>query len=446
MANNVTIPANVNAEKALLGSVLLNENLIPDLIDQVVEDDFYDKKHRIIFNAIKELSLQKKSVDITTLVAELENNQKLSQIGDIDYLNELLSFDYTATNLDSYIAIVKDASLKRTTIFEMQKLIEKAYNGTTPATELVDELEKKGLELSSRRNTSSFANLASITEKVRNNIESLANNVSDVTGLNTGFDNLNKVTYGFQPGALVILAARPAMGKSAFAMNIAVQAAIANKNGRASVAIFNFEMTSEQLVTRIIASDACIPLGKLNLGNLSSDDWKCFNASGQKLSKLNVFFDDSSQTTIENIRAKCRKLKASETGLDFVVIDYLQLLTGDSKGKSTQEEVREISRNLKLLALELNIPVLALSQLNRMVDARDDHQPVMADLRDSGAIEQDADLILFLYRPDRYKKDDRPGQAILSIGKNRSGATGELTYLFEGPIQKFIENNKGDAQ
>lgn len=441
--NNPVIPSNVEAEIALLGCLFLDENLMINVNDEIVFQDFYDSKNRELFKVMKMLYSENKNIDITTVSSEIIASDKLGLVGGLDYINTIANFTYSTSNIDSYISLVKEASLKRLAIDSLNKLVQKGYDGSIKATDYINQLESEIFELSKRRKTEQLEIIKDVLVKVQENTERNFENKEGITGLNTGFSNLNKLTLGLQKENLIILAARPAMGKSAFAMNLAVQVAESNMDGKANVAIFSLEMGADQLVERMIACDSSIHLTKLKKGSLSATDWRLFSASSNKLGRLNIYFDDSANVTVSNIRTKCRKL-ASEHGLDFVIIDYLQLIEGDEPGKSKHEEVSKISRSLKLMARELKIPVLALAQLSREVEKRDEKKPIMADLRDSGSIEQDADIVMFLYREDYYKKNsERPNEADLIVAKNRSGSAGvELKYIFQGGYSKFEDNDK----
>ncbi len=441
-----TIPANVEAEIALLGCILIDENLMIEIADLLIPDDFYDAKNRLIYRSMLNLSKEGKNIDITTVVSTLEKSNLLEQCGGIEYLSSIADRSYSTLNFETYCDLVSEASIKRQTIDKLTKLAQDGYDSKIGAFDYVDSVEKTIFELSKRRKVDSFRTISEVSKNVLTNTENNASRTDEVVGLDTGFGSLNKYTLGFQAGQLIILAARPAMGKSAMAMNLAVRMARANKDGHASVAIFSLEMSAEQLVERMVACDSNIRLNNIKNGRIGAkNDWTRFNTACNNLGQLNLYFDDSSDASISSIRAKCRKL-ASETGLDFVVIDYLQLIESDSANAkaSTQERVSKISRSLKLMARELNVPVLALSQLSRDVEKRDDKKPIMADLRDSGSIEQDADIVLFLYREDYYNKASaRKNEADLIISKNRSGSTSDgLPFMFAGEYSRFTEKKE----
>ncbi|MDE7263218.1 MAG: replicative DNA helicase [Anaeroplasmataceae bacterium] len=441
-----SVPCNVEAEIALIGCILMDENLIVELSDLLIPDDFYDAKNRLIYRTMLNLSKEGKSIDVTTVVSMLEGNHLLEQCGGIDYLSSIADRSYSTLNFESYCDLVSEASIKRSTIQKLTKLAQDGYDNKVDAFDYVDLVEREVFELSKRRKVDSFKPISVVSKTVLTNTEQNSSRTDEVVGLDTGFGCLNKYTQGFQPGQLLILAARPAMGKSAMAMNLAVRIARANKGGHATVAIFSLEMSAEQLVERMIACDSNIRLNNIKNGRIGTkNDWTRFNTACNNLGQLNLYFDDSSDSSISSIRAKCRKL-ASDTGLDFIVIDYLQLIESDSaNSRATQQErVSKISRSLKLMARELNVPVLALSQLSREVEKRDDKKPIMADLRDSGSIEQDADIVMFLYREDYYNKaSTRKQEADLIISKNRSGSTNDgLPFMFTGEYSRFTEKKE----
>ncbi|MDE5855602.1 MAG: replicative DNA helicase, partial [Anaeroplasmataceae bacterium] len=356
-----SVPANVEAEIALIGCILMDENLIVELSDILLPDDFYDSKNRLIYRTMLNLSKEGKNIDVTTVVSTLEGNHLLDQCGGIEYLSSIADRSYSTLNFESYCDLVSEASIKRTTIQKLTKLAQDGYDSKVEAFDYVDLVEKEVFELSKRRKVDSFKPISVVSKTVLTNTEQNSSRTDEVVGLDTGFGCLNKYTQGFQPGQLIILAARPAMGKSAMAMNLAVRVARANKGGHGTVAIFSLEMSAEQLVERMIACDSNIRLNNIKSGRIGTkNDWTRFNTACNNLGQLNLYFDDSSDASISSIRAKCRKL-ASDVGLDFIVIDYLQLIESDSaNSRATQQErVSKISRSLKLMARELGVPVLA---------------------------------------------------------------------------------------
>ncbi len=439
---NIVIPANTEAEKGLLGSAILDANILAKVEGRLYERDFYEPRNKIIFSSLISLYREGKNVDITSLISDLEVKGNLNKAGGFEYISSLADLGYSTSNVDTYISFIEDASLRRDTLKLLQTLIEKGYQPSNKTQDFLEDMEKSVFEISKRRKIGSFTNIKDITIKVLEAAEARSKQRDNIVGLKTGFSVLDKYTLGFQPGQLIILAARPAMGKSAMALNLACNIASKNKEGRATCAIFSLEMPQEQLVERMIASDSKIELKNIKTGRLKEAEWIRIQTACTRLNNLNIYFSDESDLTVSKIKSVSRQLKEI-SDLDFVVIDYLQLIKSDG-GRSTNEEVSRISRALKLMAQELSIPVLALSQLSRAVEKRDDKHPLMADLRDSGSIEQDADIIMFLYRDDYYNKSNstRKGEADLIISKNRSGQTTDekgIALLFNGEYSNFSE-------
>lgn len=441
MPTHLQMPANIDAERALLGSIIIDNTLMVDCINDIVAGDFYESKNSIIYSAYLLLYKEDKKIDFTSIKETLTNQNKFDMIG-LDYINKILDITYTTSNVKTYIELIRESSIKRQAISTLQDLAQYGFQPNNNTNDYLLEIEKKIFDLSKRRKTENFAEIGSVVDLYRERTLLNANSDGSITGIDTGFSNLNAVTLGLQPKTLVILAARPAMGKSAMAMNMAVNIAKKDKKDgtKPVVAVFSLEMGAEQLVERMIASEARIDLNALKTGNLTPAQRRLYDAACLSLSKLNIYFEDSSSVTINDIRSKCRKL-AAEKGLDFVVIDYLQLIEGDGSTHSKQEEVSKISRNLKIMARELEIPVVALAQLSREVEKRESKIPIMADLRDSGSIEQDADIVMFLYRDEYYNKNtERVGEADMIIAKNRSGSSGTaLRYNFLGQFSNFTE-------
>ena len=437
---NLQIPSEVEAEVALLGCAFLDSSVFETIYGYVKPEDFYDAKNKIIFRAMMDLYNQRMGLDLTTIISNLTNHNLLEQAGGIDYISQIAVRGYSTENVDSYVELVINASIRRKAISSLSNLSSKGYDLKIDTPAYLDEIEREIFDLSKNRTTSSLVHIKDVTANVRTEIEKKAAQEQDVIGLNTGFKQLNDFTQGFQKDQLIILAARPAMGKSALALNLATNIATFNKNGKASVAIFSLEMSSEMLVERVLACESKVELGYIRRGKIAKENWSRFNAACTKLSYLNIYFDDSADLTISKIRSKCRKLQ-EEVGLDFVVIDYLQLI--EETGGSQIEKITKITRSLKLMARDLHVPVLALSQLSRKVEERKDgdKKPILADLRDSGSIEQDADIVMFIYREEYYrpKQTTRPGEADIIIAKNRSGSTGEFVCRVNLQCQEFRE-------
>ena len=440
MAQNV--PYNLESEQAILGCVLIDNEIMVALSDEMKVQDFYDRRHQIIFTAMLNIYKNQMQIDFTTLIAELQIKNQLVEAGGAVYLSSLIDAVYTTANISDYIQIVQDAALKRNVIAAATSIAEAGYNANYDSTGYIDYAERLLSDLAKRRRTEGFTPIDSVLENVKNIM--LANRARDgeLTGLSTGFGKLDEITLGLQKDNLIILAARPAMGKSAFAMNIAINAALNNVKEETgepvSVAIFSLEMSQEQIAQRMTAAQARVNLNNIQKGSLNQKEMLLVESANDELAGLNIYFCDQGTVTVADIRAKCRKQKASG-GLDLVIIDYLQLINGSSKGGNRQEEVANISRSLKQMARELGVPVIALSQLSRKLEEREDKRPNMSDLRESGSIEQDADIIMFLYRDGYYNKNTEKVSNLteLIIAKNRSGVLGTIQLLFQGEYQLF---------
>jgi len=446
-------PHNREAEQAVLGSVFVDQGAMKSIIDKLDTTDFHIYRHRVIYNAMVDLYKESIEIDYTTLTNLLETRELLTEAGGIDYILGLINAVPSVANLENYINIVIDKSITRQIQDACRQIVEEGYT-TDNTNEYVDLSEKRIFDIAKDRRTSDFVRISKVTEEVIVKAESAKDNQGSITGLDTGFTMLNRYTLGLQPTELMIIAARPSMGKSAFALNIARNVAKLNVD-KPVVAFFSLEMGSDQLVSRMLSSESRIQSTKIRTGNLNNLEWQQLNLAKESLSKLNVMFDDSGTVKVTDLRQKCRKLQ-QDKGLHLVVIDYLQLLSGTNPGQGRVNEVSEISRTLKEMARELKIPVIALSQLSRNVERRDDKKPIMADLRESGSIEQDADIILFLYREDYYKKDsNRQNQVDIMIAKNRQGATTaepiklyfnkDISY-FENMITEDIESEMDDIE
>lgn len=436
------VPYDLNAEQSILGGVLIDNDTIVVLSDEMSVQDFYDRRHQLIFTAMLDLYRQGLNIDFITLSAALENKNQLLEAGGAVYLSSLIDKVYTTATINDYVQIVQDAALKRNIIAAASSITEAGYDPAYNSTSYIDYAERLIMDLSKKRRTEGFTNINTVIENVKQLMLANRSRGEEITGLSTGFPNLDEITLGLQKDNLIILAARPAMGKSAFAMNIAINAAKNNVNEKGepiSVALFSLEMSQEQIVQRMTASQARVNLGNIQKGNLSQKDMYLVESANDDLANLNIYFCDQAVLTVADIRAKCRKQKMA-SGLDLVVIDYLQLINGSSRSSNRQEEVSNISRSLKQMARELGIPVIALAQLSREVEKREDRHPQMADLRESGSIEQDADIIMFLYREEYYNKTSETGVSNLTelnIAKNRSGITCTLKFIFQGEYQVF---------
>ena len=439
MAQNV--PYNLESEQAILGCVLIDNEIMTSLSDEMTVQDFYDRRHQIIFSAMLNIYKNQMQIDFTTLIAELQIKNQLVEAGGAVYLSSLIDAVYTTANITDYIQIVQDAALKRNVIAAATSIAEAGYNANYDSAGYIDYAERLLLDLAKRRRTEGFVPIDTVIENVKNIMLANRAKAGEITGLSSGFDKLDEVTLGLQKDNLIILAARPAMGKSAFAMNIAINAATHNvkETGEPiSVALFSLEMSQEQIVQRMTAAQARVNLTNIQKGLLSQKEMLLVESANDELGALNIYFCDQGTVTVADIRAKCRKQKSSG-GLDLVIIDYLQLINGTGKTGNRQEEVANISRSLKQMARELGVPVIALSQLSREIDKREDKRPIMADLRESGSIEQDADIVMFLYRDGYYNKNSEKvsNHTELIIAKNRGGVTGTIEFLFQGEYQLF---------
>lgn len=440
------MPSNLEAEMSVLGVAFINENEVGKILEEVTVDMFFDERNKHIFNAIKNLHEEKTPIDITTMKNELDKNKKLNVVG-LDYLSEVIDSVITTANLDYYIKIIKDYAIRRDLIETATDIVTDTYDEEN-VNSLLDKAEKNILQVVRARSAGDFVPIQEILRRAQAKLEELAKNKRSVTGLETGFIDFDKISTGFQGGEMIILAARPGMGKTALALNMATYAASTTKK---AVAIFNLEMSSEMLVNRMISSVGQIDSYKLQTGQMQEKDWKRYNEAMSQLAETNIYIEDNAGVTSSEIRAKCRRLANSEAGLGLVIIDYLQLVsTGNRRVESRQVEVSEISRSLKTMALELNVPVIALSQLSRSAEKRESNQPMLADLRESGSLEQDADMVLFINRKDYYDKAKDFNQKIvpaeLVIAKHRKGGLGTINLLFELNMGSFKNVLKGNVE
>ncbi len=435
-----TMPHSLDAEKSVLGCAFLSKNSLTKICEDLYSDMFYSEANQKLFEAIKRCYDEKTPIDITTVMDELEKKKDLSAIGGVDYLSEVIDSVPTAANLDYYIKIVKDKAVMRNLIETATDIVTDAYEEDEDITHLLDTAEKKILNVVKERQTSDFIHIRDAIAIAQENLEKLSQNKEEITGVPTGFYDLDRVTSGLHAGEMIIIAARPGMGKTAFALNIATNAA---QNTKKAVAIFNLEMPAEQLVNRMRSAVGQIDSSKIRTGNMSHEDWKRINEANSQLAETNIQIVDDAGITAAEIKAKCRNLANKEEGLALVIIDYLQLVTsGGKRPESRQQEVSDISRSLKTMAMELKVPVIALAQLSRNAEKRESNQPMLADLRESGSIEQDADMVLFINRSDYYKAKEQLDAsknvvADIIIAKHRKGSTGKFQLLFELNMSNF---------
>ena len=432
-------PHSVESEQSILGSILLDKDAIITVAETITPTDFYKDAHRIIYESMMALNNKNEPIDMVTLTDELRKRGYLDDIGGVTYLTSLSTIVPTTSNVKYYAEIVKEKSVLRQLIKASNDIINLGYGSGENAEDVLDFAEKKIFDISQERTSDDFKPINQVLMDTYDMIESIYSNKSDVTGVTTGFKDLNKKINGLQRTDLILVAARPAMGKTAFALNLVQNAAI---KGNASVAVFSLEMSKEQLAQRMIAAQSNVELKKMKTGTLNDADWPRIISAMAVMSDAKIFIDDTPGIKINELRSKCRKLKM-EQGLDLVMIDYLQLMESDSKNESRQQEIAKISRSLKILAKELDCPVVALSQLSRAPEQRADHRPVLSDLRESGAIEQDADIVMFLYRDEYYHSDsEKKDLAEIIIAKNRHGETGSVELVWMGSIQRFGDKVK----
>ena len=438
MADMKEEPKNLEAEMCVLGCAYMSSSALEKVCDELSSDMFYDKRNSVIYDALSELKKRNEKIDSTILKNEIEKNTPINSVGGVEYLSDVIDSVVSASNIDSYIKIVREKALRRKLITVCEDIEKNARVEDQDTNDLIESAEKKLFTVTKARKAGEFRTSREVLKSAISQLETLSKNDSDVTGVPTGFYDFDKLTSGLHPNELIIIAARPAMGKTAFALNIAVNAALATTK---AVAIFNLEMGAEQLMFRMLSAASSVEGNKLKTGKLSHDDWKKINEATSELGDAPIFIEDTPGITIGEIRAKCRRL-ASAGNLGLIVIDYLQLISGGpGYGNNRQQEVSDISRSLKTMAMELGVPVIALAQLSRNVEGRENKRPIMSDLRESGSIEQDADIVAFLYRDDYYTKqvDNPDGVSIseLIIGKHRNGATGTIELLFEKNISNF---------
>ncbi|ATP35387.1 replicative DNA helicase [Ligilactobacillus salivarius] len=441
-------PQNIEAEQAVLGAIFLNTDALADAMEYVEADDFYRRAHQILFQAMVNLNNDGEAIDVLTVQNYLTTNNQLDDVGGVAYIAELATSVPTAANAGYYAKIVEEKSMLRRLISTATNIITQANNGDDDVPSLLDSAERQIMDVSERRNRSGFREIKDVLNETLSDIDRLSQQSEDITGLPTGYREFDKMTAGLQPDNLIILAARPAVGKTAFALNIAQNVATSTDT---SVAIFSLEMSAESLVNRMLCAEGSINANHLRTGQLDEGEWQNLIVAMGALSNTSIFIDDTPGIKMAEIRAKCRRLAKEKGNLGLVVIDYLQLIEGSNK-ESRQQEVSEISRQLKKLAKELSVPILALSQLSRGVEQRQDKRPVLSDIRESGSIEQDADIVAFLYRDDYYERgeskseedgDDQDslnqdvGEVELIIEKNRAGARGTVKLLFIKSYNKF---------
>lgn len=428
-------PYNLEAEQSVLGAMLLDKDALATAAEILKTQDFYRENHQEVYSVLLQLFDSAQPIDVITVSEQLKTKGVLEAVGGLEYLIEMVNQVPTVANTRVYAKIVEEKSVLRKLIKASNEIINTSYQAHDEVSAILDMAEKSIFDISQKRNLQGIVPMKDVLVEAFNKLEELYNSKGSVTGLPTGFIDLDHRTAGFQKSDLILIAARPAMGKTAFALNIGQYAAIRKK---IPTAIFSLEMSSEQLVNRLMCSEAMVDNQKMKTGKLDDEDWKKVARVVGPLSEAPIYIDDTPGLTATDIRAKARRLKM-EKGLGLIIIDYLQLIEGGGRRESRQHEITDISRSLKILAKEIDVPVITLSQLSRAPEQRTDHRPILSDLRDSGAIEQDADMVLFLYRDDYYDPEsEKKNLAEVLIAKNRHGSTGTVDLLFMGEYTKFV--------
>ncbi len=434
-------PHNIEAEQAVLGCMLLDSDVIPTVTELIKSVDFYRDDHHEICEAIVDITEKAGPVDIITVSEQLQHRGTLDAVGGLDYLASITSAVPTTANARHYAKIVEEKSLLRRLIKAASDISGMSYEASEEAAFVLDKAEKSIFDILEKRSAQGFTHIKDVLLETFNRLEELYNSKSFITGIPTGFTDLDYKTAGLQNSDLILIAARPGMGKTAMALNIAQYAAVQK---HVPVALFNLEMSKDQLVNRMLCSEVMVDSQKMRTGKLEDDDWNKIAQALAPLSEAPIYIDDTPGVSVMDIRAKCRRLKL-EKNLGLVVIDYLQLMQGRGKTDNRQQEVAEISRSLKILAKELNVPVITMSQLSRGPETRTDHRPMLSDLRESGAIEQDADIVMFLYRDDYYNPDtEKKNIAEVIIAKHRNGSTGTVELRWFGEFTKFANLKKDE--
>lgn len=442
-------PQNIEAEQSVLGAMLIEKEAIPKVMEILRDTDFYREAHRVIFNAMLELYNKNEAVDMITVTEILKRDNKLEDVGGIAYVTSLANTVPTAANVTYHASIIEEKSILRQLVSVSTQIASMGYEANDDVKNIIDSAESKILEISNRKKTADFTPINEIVLDSFKSIEALMGNKNGLTGLPTGFEDLDNLTSGLHGSDFIILAARPSMGKTAFALNVVQNVAIraAKKVGGApkTVAFFSLEMSKEQLVQRMLCAEANIDSQRLRIGELRNEDWAMLINTADTLSSANIYIDDTAGITAMDMRSRARRLKA-EHGLDLIVVDYLQLMQGSGKKNNSgdrQQEVSEISRSLKALARELDVPVIALSQLSRSVEARQVKRPMLSDLRESGSLEQDADIVAFLYREDYYNPEtENKNITELIIAKHRNGPVDTVNLFFHKQYTKFVGLSK----
>lgn len=433
-------PQSLEAEQSVLGSMLIDKEVVPVVMEILKSEDFYRPDHKEIYDVIIELFDRAQPIDLITVSERLKLHGKLDLVGGLEYLTNIATEVPTTANVKHYAKIVEEKALLRKLIKASSDIVDLGYNASEEVSFILDKAEQNIFDILQKRSSQGFVPIKDVLVDTFNKLEELYNNSGNITGIPTGFADLDFKTSGLHNSDLILIAARPAMGKTAFALNLAQNAAV---HSNVPVAVFSLEMSREQLVNRMLCSEAMVDSNRMKTGKLEDNDWQKVAKALGPLSEAPIFIDDTPGVSITEIRAKCRRLKL-EHNLGLVIIDYLQLMQGSrSKSENRQQEISEISRSLKILAKEINVPVITLSQLSRAPEARTDHRPILSDLRESGAIEQDADIVMFLYRDDYYNPEtEKKNIAEVILAKHRNGSTGTVELVWLGQYTKFANLEK----
>lgn len=429
-------PHSEEAEQAVLGSMLMDRDAVNTVMEILEAEDFYNERHRVIYRGMQDLYRENRAIDLITLKDRLEQGGTLETIGGLVYLGQIAAAVPSSVNAKHYAQIVKDKAQYRRFISIGETMVQSGYAGEMPISELSENVEKDVFQILSHQRGEGFTHIHDVLLETYEDIERIASNPGTITGVPTGFTDLDRQTTGLQPSDLVLLGARPSMGKTAFALNIVQHAAVREHK---VCAIFSLEMSKKQLANRLLCAESLVDSERIRRGTLENEDWEKLLEALAPLSEAPIYIDDTSGITLAELRSKCRKLKL-EKGLDLIMIDYLQLMSGSksNSGENRQQEISDISRGLKALAREMQAPVLALSQLSRALESRSDRRPMLSDLRESGAIEQDADVVMFLYRDEYYNKESKDHNiAEVIVAKQRNGATGTIKLAWLGQYTKF---------
>ena len=434
------LPQSIEAEEAVLGAILVNPTSLGRIVELLKPESFYKPAHKVIYAAVLELFNKNEPIDIVTVSEHLRNKEELDMAGGRSYINDLALNVVTTANIEFYAKIIQEKEIKRALISAGSEIVAMSYENEDTSN-VLDNAQKLIFNIAAQKDTTDLVGIQDLVVASYEQIEQRFNNKDDLVGVTTGFYDLDAITSGLQKSDLIILAARPSMGKTAFALNLAQNVAMKGKKG---VAIFSLEMPKQQLVKRMLCAEAEVEANRVTSGNLQPRDWEKLVEAMTRLSEARIYIDDTSSITSIDIKAKCRRLMMEEKELGLIVIDYLQLMEGGGNPNDRNQQISAISRSLKGLARELDVPIIALSQLSRGVESRPDKRPMMSDLRDSGAIEQDADIVMFIYRDEYYNKDDvnNKGKAEVILAKHRNGAVGTIELLFQSNITKFKNPTK----